>query len=317
MTKTYTRAALAAALIAVTAILPAAAEHRNRQNGSYGGAVVFKDPNFRGAALSINGPIENLAYERFNDSISSIQLNGTWEVCVDPNFRGKCTVIDGSVEHLSLYRMNDNITSLRPVNGNARNRDWRRDNDRGRNGDYGRRGSYAISLYRDPSFRGAEVGFDGAIANLNYSRFNDTASSIRVNSGRWIVCEDPNYRGRCEVVDGSVSHLRQLSLNDRITSLRPYDARRDRNIGYGRDRNSGYGDYNRDDDYLYGGRRDTNYGDRNYGRNYQFNDPRDNYGDRIRDRRGNATRFCRDNGYNRADEVETSGRYYSCIICAN
>lgn len=313
MSKVFSRSAfaatLAAAIVAVVSVFPAAAQGRRG-----GDVVVFKDPNFRGAALSINGPIANLAYERFNDSISSIELRGTWELCVDPDFRGKCTVLNGSVAHLSEFRMNDNISSLRPVGARAANRDQRRDTSRrGRNN----RGGDAISLFRDPGFRGAAVGFDGAIANLNLAGFNDAASSIRVNSGRWVVCEHPNFRGRCAVVDGSVSHLRNISLNDRITSLRRYDRRRDRDIGYGQNADYGYGNNRRDDDHLYGGPRDVGYGNNDDGRrSYQFDNPRDEYGRRLRARRGNAEAFCQANGYSSVEEVETSGDYIGCVVCS-
>jgi len=133
-----TRALKALALIATVCVataLPAAAN-----NGSRGGnsdAVIFKHPEFRGSALSIDGPVYNLRELGFNDTVSSIDVRGAWEVCVDPDFRGRCVVIDGPTSHLSQIRMNDNISSMRPLNGNARRVNSRRDRDYG-NGQRGR-----------------------------------------------------------------------------------------------------------------------------------------------------------------------------------
>ena len=280
------RAALAALTLGALMAAPAQAQRR-------GEAIAYKDPGYRGASIRISGPVHNLALERFNDTISSIELRGAWEICVDPDFRGKCTVIDGSVARLSDIRMNDNITSLRRVNG-------RRGSDRSRYGD--RRGyDGAITLFKDPNYRGQAVHVDNAIPNLTRIRFNDTISSIRVNRGQWLVCEHPDYRGRCEVIDGSVGSLNYIGLNDRITSIRPYSGRRDRR------RDADYN--NRDRDW----RHNSSYG---HSRTRQFDDPRDQYGDRIPARRGNARRYCNAHGYDEVVEVETSGRYLGCVICA-
>lgn len=230
MMKQIQRAALASLAALATLTLPAMADHARRGGDS---AVVFKHPDFRGPALEINGPVANLAYARFNDTISSIQLNGTWEICADPDFRGRCRIIDGSITRLADIRMNDNITSMRPVNGYGRrarrDRDYGRDNGYGRDYGYGRdaRGA-AITLFRDPGFRGRAVGYNGAVPDLKRLGFNDTASSIDIRGGSWLLCEDPHYRGRCVVIDGPIESLREVGLNDRLTSLRPYDGRRDR-----------------------------------------------------------------------------------------
>lgn len=325
MLKTFTKAALTAALAAIVFTAPALADsYKSRGYGSSGGAVVFKDPGFRGASMSIDGPVANLAHRRFNDTISSVQLNGSWELCVDPNFRGRCEIVNGSVHHLSTFRLNDNITSMRPVNGQTRrgNRDYDRgqrqygnndyrDNDRGRDA--------AIRLFRDPNFRGESIGFDGAVDYLKYADFNDRASSIIVRSGRWVVCEDPNYRGRCEVVEGRVGELNWIRLNDRISSLRPYSRRDAHLLDQRRDygSNDGYGRYGNDD--LYGGPHTVGYGNdyRGYNRSVTFNDPRDRFGRPIAAHRGNALAFCQENGFSRVEEVETSRRgYLDCVICS-
>lgn len=121
------KALAVAATVCVATALPAVAEY-----GSRGGdAVIFKHPEFRGSALAVDGPIYNLRELGFNDTVSSIDVSGAWEVCVDPDFRGRCIVIDGPTAHLSPLRMNDNISSMRPLDGRARRANHRRDRDYG------------------------------------------------------------------------------------------------------------------------------------------------------------------------------------------
>jgi hypothetical protein len=133
MTRALKALALIATVCAAT-VLPAAAN--NGPRGTTGEAVIFKHPDFRGQALAVDGPVYNLRELGFNDTVSSIDVRGAWEICVDPDFRGRCVVIDGPEDRLSRIRMNDNITSLRPLNGKARRINSRRDH----NDQFGRRG---------------------------------------------------------------------------------------------------------------------------------------------------------------------------------
>lgn len=240
---TLVRIGAAAIVAAAGFAFPAQAENEKGYY-SYGSeAVVFKDPNFRGAGLRIDGPITNMKYERFNDTISSIELRGTWQICVDPDFRGKCEIVTGSQSRLTHIRMNDNITSMRPVSAQSRYGNYgygstgnygynnQGNSDRySRNVNYNQHSNYAgIVLYRDPNFRGSSIGLEESVSNLKHIGFNDTISSIAVNDGLWLVCEDPDFRGRCEVINGSVQSAHELGLNDKITSIRPYYDRGYRN----------------------------------------------------------------------------------------
>ncbi|MDJ0921818.1 MAG: beta/gamma crystallin-related protein [Henriciella sp.] len=307
MTKIFSRGAALLALAVSAFALSATAQGRG-----YGEVIVFKDPGFRGASLAIGGAVPNLAYERFNDTISSIEVRGAWEICTDPDYRGRCKIVEGGVHRLADIRMNDNITSLRPVSGRA----FRHDRKDYRSRDYGysdyapRRGSGAVTLFKDPNYRGGAIDIDYAVRNLKDLRFNDTASSISIQSGTWLVCEHPDFRGRCEVVEGGVPHLSIFGLNDRITSLKRYRGERAGggrgyrdNVGYQpRDRR----DYRRDDGYREG-----------YGpQTVQFDRPRDAYGNRIPARKRAARRFCRDQGFSQVVEIETRGDYLACVVCA-
>lgn len=81
----------------------------------------------------------------------------------------------------------------------------------------------AITLYEDDGFRGRSVTVRGPVANLKALGFNDKASSVIVEGGRWVACEHDNFRGRCVAFQvGSHASLRSIGMNDVITSLRPW-----------------------------------------------------------------------------------------------
>ena len=80
--------------------------------------TVYENSNFRGASREFTSEDRNLGRTPFNDRISSIRVQGQWEVCTDAEFRGRCRIIDGDVRNLS-GGFNDSISSLRPVNNNG------------------------------------------------------------------------------------------------------------------------------------------------------------------------------------------------------
>ncbi|WP_292262094.1 beta/gamma crystallin-related protein [Brevundimonas sp.] len=93
-------------------------------------------------------------------------------------------------------------------------------NNGGNNGGGWGGGRDSITVYRDANFRGASTRFDGEMANLDRTGFNDAISSMQMR-GRWEVCTDAYFRGNCQVLDGDVRNLDRWGLNDRISSMRP------------------------------------------------------------------------------------------------
>ena len=123
-------------------------------------------------------------------------------------------------------------------------------------------GEGAAILYQHSDFRGQSIRVTGPIPHLSQYRFNDTASSIRIQGGSWEVCVDPNFRGRCEILTYPEGELGQLRLNDNISSIRPV-------AGWGHDR-GGWRDRPRGHDRRYDDRPGYGrggYGGGRYGRN--------------------------------------------------
>jgi uncharacterized protein YcfJ len=79
-----------------------------------------------------------------------------------------------------------------------------------------------ITLYEGEGFRGRAFNANGTIWNLQQFGFNDRASSVIVERGRWEVCEDARFGGRCVVLRrGNYPSLGAIGINNRISSLRP------------------------------------------------------------------------------------------------
>ncbi len=78
-----------------------------------------------------------------------------------------------------------------------------------------------VTLYENDRFDGRSVRVSNEIQNLQRIGFNDRASSLVVEGGRWEVCEDARFSGRCVVLRrGQYDTLQAMGLNDRVSSLR-------------------------------------------------------------------------------------------------
>ena len=83
-----------------------------------------------------------------------------------------------------------------------------------------------ITLYEHDGFRGRAITINDREWNLARSGFNDRASSVVVERGRWEVCENARFEGRCFILRrGSYPSLRELGLNDQVSSVRPLQGR--------------------------------------------------------------------------------------------
>ena len=78
-----------------------------------------------------------------------------------------------------------------------------------------------ITFYEGEGYRGRAFTTDQQVGNFEREGFNDRASSVIVDSGRWEVCEDVRFGGRCAVLRrGSYDSLRGMGMDNRIRSVR-------------------------------------------------------------------------------------------------
>jgi uncharacterized protein YcfJ len=84
-----------------------------------------------------------------------------------------------------------------------------------------------ITFYEGEGFRGRAFTTDRRVGDFGRHGFNDRASSVVVDRGRWEVCEHNRFEGRCVVLRrGSYDSLRALGMQNSISSVRPVDDRR-------------------------------------------------------------------------------------------
>ncbi|HET9577711.1 MAG TPA: beta/gamma crystallin-related protein [Usitatibacter sp.] len=83
-----------------------------------------------------------------------------------------------------------------------------------------------VTFYEGEGFRGRAFTTDKRIGDFSRIGFNDRASSVVVEKGRWEACEDARFGGRCVVLKrGSYESLAGMGMENRISSVRPVDAR--------------------------------------------------------------------------------------------
>jgi hypothetical protein len=89
-------------------------------NNGRNSITVYADANYRGYSQTFRGEVSNLNSSGLNDQISSMELNGAWEVCTDANYRGQCQIVTNSTRNLGNTGYNDRISSMRPARGGGR-----------------------------------------------------------------------------------------------------------------------------------------------------------------------------------------------------
>ena len=84
-----------------------------------------------------------------------------------------------------------------------------------------------ITFYEGEGFRGRAYTTQNRVDNFDRTGFNDRASSVVVDRGRWEVCEHANFGGRCSVLrQGQYASLRDIGLENQISSVRPVERNR-------------------------------------------------------------------------------------------
>jgi hypothetical protein len=100
-----------------------------------------------------------------------------------------------------------------------------------------------IAMFEGPQFEGRVFRSDNSVSNLAEAGFNDRASSIVVEGGRWQICGDAFFEGRCVTLDpGRYPSMRALGLENSASSVRELGWTPDRRGGWGRDEGRRWGD---------------------------------------------------------------------------
>jgi uncharacterized protein YcfJ len=81
-----------------------------------------------------------------------------------------------------------------------------------------------VTFYEGDGFRGRAFTTSKQVGDFSRNGFNDRASSLVVDSGRWEVCEHARFHGRCVVLRrGNYESLARLGMENSISSVRPVE----------------------------------------------------------------------------------------------
>lgn len=176
------------------------------------GIELFAGTRYSGQRTLIDRAESNLRRVNFNDRASSLRVprGEVWEVCVNADF-DDCRVVDSDVPDLSAIGLNREISSARPrlFGGGGVGRGGFPPPNRAR-----------IVLYDGRNYQGRATTIDDDTPTLRWTN-NNTAGSLRVEGGRWELCDQVRYGGRCVTVTQDVPDLARFGWSNRISSLRP------------------------------------------------------------------------------------------------
>ena len=183
--------------------------------GGVGRVELFEGPRFEGRAFAVDGPVTHFPREVNDRAQSMIVHGGYWEICENIDYRGTCQTY-GPGLHANLGAMASRASSIRPASAPAHGAGaggW------GGGGGWGT-GSRAL-LYEGRNLTGATHLINAEVVpSLEGTRFNNRASSLRVEGGYWLFCSEANFGGDCLTFGPGDYATLPGSLNNRISSGR-------------------------------------------------------------------------------------------------
>jgi hypothetical protein len=157
-----------------------------------GPRVILYEHTPRGTrAVDLASNVEDLESRGFENRADAAFISGgVWRLCDGRLGRGQCAdfspghyetlgTLDGRVKSAYLIgAVTDRVASAPPVPGGR------------------------AVLYQYPNFAGlaAVVDYDRA-PDLDWANFTTPASSLRIESGTWLVCSNIGYQGECQVLE--------------------------------------------------------------------------------------------------------------------
>jgi len=142
-------------------------------------------------AVELTSSIDNLDRRNFEDSADSAMVSGgVWRLCDSERGRGTCTDFQPG-QYDSLGALNGRVRSAYLVTQVQERVATVATVPPGR----------AI-VYEFPNFGGAPQVIEyGRAPDMAWTNFRNPASSVRIESGSWLVCSDIGYQGECRVLE--------------------------------------------------------------------------------------------------------------------
>lgn len=142
-------------------------------------------------AVELNSNVDSLDSRDFSDSAdAALVTGGVWRLCTAEGGRGHCADFSPG-QYASLGALDGRVRSAYLV---AQVPD--------RPPPIATLPAGRAVLYELPNFGGARAVVEaGPAPDLDWARFKNPASSLRIESGSWLVCSDLGYQGECRVLD--------------------------------------------------------------------------------------------------------------------
>ncbi len=142
-------------------------------------------------AVELTSSIDNLDRRNFEDSADATLVSGgVWRLCDSDRGRGTCTdFLPGQYD--SLGALNGRVRSAYLVTPVQERVATVAAVPPGR-----------AVVYEFPNFGGAAQVIEyGRAPDMDWTNFRNPASSVRIESGSWLVCTDIGYQGECRVLE--------------------------------------------------------------------------------------------------------------------
>lgn len=208
---------------------------------------LYSQPAFNGMRLRLSADATDVAAYGMGNSIASVVVkSGQWEFCTAAQFRGACITVGPGRYAEMPPALRGSLASIR-----------RADVAAGAVAPALRQGAAApmhapvqgqlppplpglapaspqaatgaapepmptdaVILYEHAGFDGRTLALSSSAPRLAELNYNDVASSVIVQRGRWQFCEHHDYGGECMVL-GVGRHVLGGHWNDRTSSIRP------------------------------------------------------------------------------------------------
>ncbi|KAG6920553.1 hypothetical protein G0U57_016925, partial [Chelydra serpentina] len=167
------------------------------------GIIIYEHINFGGKSKQYTSDIADLKPLGWSHCVSSVKVTGQpWVAYEHPNYSGKFLVFEEGNYPDVDKDMNDKITSLKLITEDLRNP--------------------KITLYEHIEYQG-EMRVETEAKDLSKEAFNDRASSHKVQSGAWLLCDHEDGSGLNYIARNGekLPDYRLINFNDKLSFLRP------------------------------------------------------------------------------------------------
>jgi hypothetical protein len=169
-------------------------------------AVLYQHTRSGVRSVELTGTARDLDRVGFDDRADAITVfGGLWRLCDRPGGQGQCAeyppgqydhlgALDGRVRSVELVAAAQVGVTEQPVP--------------------------RVVLYEFPDFAGRSLAIEGEARNLEWQRFSNRASSIRVEAGNWLFCTGPEFQGDCRTLGPGEYPRLTWNLDRQISSAR-------------------------------------------------------------------------------------------------